>query len=184
MIAKPAFHLLLAGLLLSVGACLPQSPRHLHTLYLPAPDALPASLPQVRVRLPEYLDGSQVLRRSPSGELRLYEGHVWGERLSDGMGRLLQEQIAIRLAGDMLEPALLIRVEFSRFEVEHDGVMRVRGHWRSQRRGETSPLHGSLRYDAAPGRDSATAVVAAMGDALGEVADQIAAQLRADGPGR
>lgn len=175
--------ILAAGLVLSLAACLPQAPRHLHTLYLPAPAAVPSGLPQVRVRLPDYLDRRQVLRRSADGELRLYEGHAWGERLGDGMERLLQEQIAAQLPAGLASPSLLVRVEFSRFEVEPDGVLRVRGQWHAQRRGETLPVHGSLGYDAAVDADSAPAVVQAMGAALIEIAGQISPHLPSLGAG-
>jgi uncharacterized lipoprotein YmbA len=171
---------LLLALLLQ--ACAGPQTR-VHGLYLPAPEAsqigAEAGWPMLRVRLPDYLERRNLVHRGALGEIHTFRHHVWGERLHDGMERMLREQLAARFTDGAQHPPF-IRIELTRFDAEHDGVLRVRGLWtaRGERSRDVAPMRGPLFHDAEIDVHDAVDIVRAMSQALSALADQIAAGLQ------
>jgi uncharacterized lipoprotein YmbA len=88
------------------------------------------------VTVPDYLDTTDILRRSASNEVITSPTGRWGERASIGITRVLATDLAARLPNVVIEsrgayePARRLLVDVQRFEVGGDGRCTLTARWR------------------------------------------------------
>ena len=154
----------------------------------------PVSVVVAGVRLPLYLDRSQIVTRSGDNRLELAEFDLWGGSLRQDLTRVLAENLS-RLLGnprvvaaphDLRAPAAIrVEVEVLAFERGPDGRVRLAAKWWLARGTDAAPLAGTTAAElfGAPLGDTAgiDAVVASMGQVYGELARGIAQAIRSGG---
>ncbi|KAA2212384.1 PqiC family protein [Teichococcus oryzae] len=140
------------------------------------------------IGLPRYLDRAEILRASGPNRLDLLSGDRWAEPMADMVGRVLGEDLQRRLpnstvfsAGGALsiDSDAVAEVEILRFEQEGDGPVLLMAQLavRPASRGRRAARNVRLQ---APVEGTATAaLVAAMSQALGQLADALAEMLAA-----
>lgn len=176
-----------------LAACSSAPATRLYTLdaVIEAPSATPQAatkpltLVVTDVRLPQYLDRSQIVTRGGDHRLRIAEFDQWGGNLRDEMMRVLAENLGRLLPGDRviaapspvpLQPDYRLALELHRFELDADGRVRLAGRWWLTRGSDGAPVaaHDVSFTGAAVGGGSYEAVVGAMSAVYGELAQAIA----------
>jgi uncharacterized lipoprotein YmbA len=156
------------------------------------------------VQTAKYLDRSEIVRYGSPYELTLSEFDRWGEGLGDMTTRILVEDLAQRLphsqiyaASGSLTPSgadETLEVNVTKFEPDSAGTVVLAAHWTIHRKAGRDRLRtqqfqvlaaaANATKDAATGgaptgseRLDPTSQVAAMSDALGQLATEIAKDL-------
>jgi len=182
-----SFALLLAG-------CASEPPTRIYVLSPPVDDRpsgstlAGATVLQIRpVVLPDYLDTTDILLRIGTNEIKASPTGRWGERLSQGLDHALAAALVVRLPRDRVELAaasdrsarwVLVTVEA--FDVQPDGHSVLKASWRIlDPKPDATPLTGSgvFATPAATGPIGDAAIVAAMSQVIGLLADRIAADM-------
>lgn len=185
---------LLCALLCGVAGCVSgRIPPNLYVLTPPATDAVPAQATgDVRhlyvdpVRLPDFLDSTDLLvRRGPAEVVPSPTGR-WGERLAAGIHDALVTDLRERLpAGTLIEArdrdplARHLAVSVTAFDAWANGHVVLVASWTL-----VAGLHGeqlaadqgtfSIPAAASPAHDGDAAIVAAMTAALAALSDRLA----------
>ena len=176
----------LAGLLILMGCQSGPPPR---TYVLGAPVASVAGLSNEtgrpvldlrRVSLPDYLDTSDIQVRDGRNQLTPSATGRWGERLSVGITHALGEGLARRLPGVVVSwnggaSGQRLQVDVEAFDVSASGGCVLTARWTVRRDGQSTAgtvFRGTFVAQAANMADAA--VVAAMGDAIEQLAAGIA----------
>jgi hypothetical protein len=146
------------------------------------------------VRLPLYLDRSQIVTRSGEHRLEFAEFDLWGGSLRQDLARVLAENLAGLLGSQRVvtaphglhaPTAVRVEVEVLGFERGPDGRVRLSARWWLARGAAAAPLGGTRASEllGAPLGDAAgyDAVVASMSQVYAEFARAIAQSIRADG---
>jgi uncharacterized lipoprotein YmbA len=149
------------------------------------------NLPVLQVRIvsvPDYLDSTDILLRVGPNELKASPTGRWGERLSRGITTALAANLASRLPGTLVAagpsldtPSRQLQVDVEAFDVQADGRSVLAARW-SVLSGDARTVRSSGRATftvPAKGQASDSAIVAAMTEAVGQLADSTAAALRA-----
>jgi uncharacterized lipoprotein YmbA len=138
------------------------------------------------VGLPAYLDSSWVAVRHGENEIVYSATHRWGERLEQGVRRVLALHLERRLAPARIaarswRPDAVtweVTVELEHCEVANEGRAWVEGHWRVNRPLSSDVIqygeHRIERMGPPPDQDPVGAT-AALSEALAEFARQMAA---------
>lgn len=135
------------------------------------------------VSLPRYLERSEIVRSTENYQLAVLPNDWWGESLSSMMSRVLVQNLSQRLPGSSVvseigaisgTPNATVGVNVLRFDADRSGNLvlnaeiAITGHQASNRRVHlTVPIRG-------PGT---SALVSAMSDAVGKLANVIADML-------
>jgi uncharacterized protein len=179
------------GLLLSLAACGTTPPPRLFTL-APRPAtpsrSVNATVAVRRVQMAKYLDRPQIVGYRDPYELQYSEFVVWGENLSDMTTRVLAQNLSERLpqsqvylgAGSFADATADITLEASidRFDPDPAGEVILAAQWAAHREGRPDQIR-SEQIRVVPSSKDPTGQVAAMSDALGQLADRIVAGLSA-----
>lgn len=190
--ASPSRRRILAGCgLLLLAACSSTPPPRLFTLApRPATPSRPfaATIAVRRVQLPKYLERLQIVSYRDPYELQYSEFVIWGENLSDMTTRVLAANLSERLphsqvylsAGSFADATADITLETSidKFDPDPAGVVVLSAQWAAHRQGAPDQIR-SEQIRVTPGSKDPTGQVAAMSDALGQLADRIVAGLPA-----
>ena len=140
------------------------------------------------VRLPEYLDRPQLVKRSGDNRLQLEEFEQWGGNLARDLTRVMAENLTLLLGSDAvvaaphtlrLKPDYRVELEVLRFERAGDARVHLTAKWWIQRGTDGSPLAGAttaLASEPLPGA-GAELTVAAMSGVYGELSRVIAQAL-------
>lgn len=189
---------LLAASLIVVAGCMSHRERQ-HVYALDAAvdpprsaEAAPRSseLQLQRVLVPDYLDTTGILLRADAHEIRESSTGRFGERLSMGVTHALRSQLAARLplytitvAQPTEKSARQILVTVDEFDVWQNGRCVLVANWSilgADRRAVLSADRGTFIAGATSGATSNDmAIVAAMADALSQLAERIASKARA-----
>ena len=171
------------GLLLT--SCASPNPA-LYTLEVP-PGVVRRGGPRVielrGIGLAHYLERSQIVRSSENYRLDVLPNDWWGEPLDAMIGRTLAHALTQRLPGSTVylesgaisaEPDATVQVNVQRLDQDSSGAVRLVAQFAVVQRGSDTrgvalevPIHGSTTAD----------LVAAMSEAIGKLADRIAASL-------
>lgn len=139
------------------------------------------------VSLPDYLDRPEIVTRDGTNAARLGAYDQWAGPLDDMLPRVLVEDLAARLPGDRVVAfprtenpvfAHRVAVDVARFDVDETGTAILRVGWQVHTPGEKTPLlvrDSTLRASSAS--DSYADRVAALSQALGLLADEIAQEI-------
>jgi uncharacterized lipoprotein YmbA len=176
---------LLPAIALLLASCASPNPS-LYTLeVLPGPVRRPAArIIEVRsISLARYLERSQIVRSSENFRLDVLANDWWGEPLDAMIGRTLDRALTQRLPGSTVyqengaisaEPDARVQVNIERFDKDASGAVRLVAQYAVVRRiSETRGVTLEV-----PARGATTAdLVAAMSEAIGQLADRIASSL-------
>jgi hypothetical protein len=182
---------LVAGVLLLAG-CAGPAPR----LYILGPPAPPVSgmtseagRPIVELKtvtVPDYLDTLDIQLRDGQNALKVSKTGRWGERLSIGVTRALEEDLTKRLPGLVIErsvasgpPARTLLVTVDGFDIMPDGRCVLTARWSvlgADRQGIAASERASVVTMVPIGSDGMkdADIVAAMAAAVGQLADRVA----------
>jgi uncharacterized lipoprotein YmbA len=179
---RRAFMLALLG---GVASCASPNPN-LYTLE-PPPGPVRRGGPRVielrSVGLARYLERLQIVRSSENFRLEVLSNDWWGEPLDAMIGRVLTRALSQRLPGSTVysengaisaDPDVTLQLNIQRLDQDASGAVRLVAQFAVVRttndtRGVTLevPTHGPTTPD----------LVAAMSEAVGQLADRIAAAL-------
>jgi uncharacterized protein len=176
---------LLPAIALLLASCASPNPS-LYTLeVLPGPVRRPAArIIEVRsISLARYLERSQIVRSSENFRLDVLANDWWGEPLDAMIGRTLDRALTQRLPGSTVyqengaisaEPDARVQINIERFDEDASGAVRLVAQYAVVRRiSETRGVTLEV-----PARGATTAdLVAAMSEAIGQLADRIASSL-------
>jgi uncharacterized protein len=176
---------LVPAVALLLASCASPNPS-LYTLeVLPGPVRRPAArIIEVRsISLARYLERSQIVRSSENFRLDVLANDWWGEPLDAMIGRTLDRALTQRLPGSTVyqengaisaEPDARVQVNIERFDEDASGAVRLVAQYAVVRRiSETRGVTLEV-----PARGATTAdLVAAMSEAIGQLADRIASSL-------
>ncbi len=132
------------------------------------------------VTVPDYLDTTDILRRSGSNQVMTSTTGRWGERLSIEITRALAIDLAARLPNVVIEsrgayePARRLLVDVERFEIAEDGRCTLAARWRITTPDSKVPSdseQGAFIVAATSTSDAAAAL--AMTSAIDQLAGQI-----------
>jgi uncharacterized lipoprotein YmbA len=174
---------------LTLAGCASPEPTYYTLAAVPGP-AAPGAPPRIEVQRPSiagYLDRTAIVRRGTAYELSIAPGERWGEPFDEMIGRTLTQELTQRLTGSTVayESALAgdeatVDLDVARFDADPEGrvtllaqvTVRTRDHLAAAR-------ELRITVPAPPGATSG--LVAAMSQALGELADRVAEMLRQTG---
>ena len=151
-----------------------------------------ASLGTVEVRRPGiagYLDRTEILAQWDGQRLQLADNACWGEPIAAMIGRVLADDLSERLRGTIvlgasselsIQAAVVVELVIRKFDLGTDGYVHLNVLASIRRAGETSTRAVALQ--TRPVGTDTGAVVAAMSNLLGQLADELANALltRAD----
>ena len=154
----------------------------------PSRPSTAAVLRLARVLVPNYLDTTDILMRAGEHELRSSQTGRWGERLSAGVTRALQADLADRVPARIVVGAQPtgknvreILVTVNTFDVWADGRCILTADWTlPEKDGPDAALtgHGAFTTPAGGGSPGDAAVLSAMANAVSQLADGIASTLK------
>jgi uncharacterized lipoprotein YmbA len=182
--------LLAVPLLFGLARCASPDPA-LYTLRAVNGSALgggPIAIKIARPGLAGYLDRPEIVRDGSVSRLALNGGERWGEPLGDMVGRVLALDLAQRLPGSSVfteagtisvDPSATVELDIQRFDLDTSGAVVLMVQTAvEQGRSHDPAFTRSLRLTV-PIPDTRTPeVVAAMSEALAQLADALAAMLR------
>jgi uncharacterized lipoprotein YmbA len=176
-----------------LAGCASSPPMRYYTLSaMPASSRLPAPRDMLpvrvdRVTIPAELDRSQIVRRVDATRLQIVENDRWAAPLDETIRRVLSEDLAARLPEGIVanpnEPSVgekrqSLTVDISEFYGDAGCAVTLRATW-VVKQSETETAHGTeeSRTPAAGACSGASAIPAAMSQALAQLSDRIAAAI-------
>ena len=182
--------LLLAPFILGVARCASPDPA-IYTLRAVPGQPLgggPVAVKIARPGLAGYLDRPEIVRDSSVSRLTLNSGERWGEPLGDMVGRVLALDLAQRLPGSSVfteagtisvDAAATVELDIQRFDLGTDGSVILLAQLAVEQGRSHDPAYTRSLNFTVPTPDRGTpAVVAAMSQALGQLADAVSGMLR------
>ena len=179
---------LAAGLLLA--ACSSPEPTYytLASVRGAAQGGAPSLVELRRPGLAGYLDRPEIVRANTQYQLRVTGGERWGEPFGDLVSRVLAEDLNQRLPGTSVfssngaisaDAGATIEIDVQRFDSDPTGRVQLLAQVAVSRgRSRANAATKSIQITTVPASASTSDYVAAMSNALGQAADQIAAVLR------
>jgi uncharacterized lipoprotein YmbA len=141
------------------------------------------------VTVPDYLDTTDILRRSGANQVMASPTGRWGERVSLGITRALAIDLARLLPGVVIEsrgafePGRRLLVDVERFEIDETGLCTLTARWRITTSGDkvvANSAQGTFVATATSPTDAAVSV--AMSSAVDQLAGRIAATVGEPAP--
>jgi uncharacterized lipoprotein YmbA len=137
------------------------------------------------VTVPEYLDSTDLLRRTGGNELTVSDTGKWGERLSTGVTRALASALATRVRrpiltndSDRAGTAQDLIVDVESFDARADGTVVLAARWQVYDPDRRRTVGGDrVVFEDTAGDGSDQAIVAAMSRLVDKLADTVAAKL-------
>jgi uncharacterized protein len=178
------------ALVVSLAACSSPNP----TLYTIAPVAGAAQTdpPHVillqQISLARYLERSQIVRSSENYRLDVMSNDWWGEPLSAMMSRVLTEELGQRLPqsvvlsenGGISSPGdAAIALNLQRLDEDTAGNLVLQAQAAVSFKGRHAPVLRNFRLAVTPQGPGVPAEIAAISDAVGQLADGLASMLLA-----
>jgi len=147
------------------------------------------------LRLPQYLEKSQIMTRSSQNQLAMAEYHQWGGNLRKNMIRVLAQNLSRLLSTPNVTmapfrpsppPDVRVDVEVMQFEADSRGQVKFSAQWLLSRGkdGKTMTTRMTdLEREVPGGQGDFDAIVLAMGNLLGEFSHLIAREILAQAAG-
>jgi uncharacterized lipoprotein YmbA len=152
-----------------------------------ASPSLPSPVMLRRLRLPEYLDRAEIVRRQATNELSISDHDLWGEKFKLAMTSVLERNLAALLGDQSLlffrnyaVPAdcRYLLVNFHQFEAAADKEFIAAGYcYLETVDGVSASPNWHFSYSQPLAGDSISCLVDAHNSALADIARQIAAAL-------
>lgn len=183
----------LLGLVAGVGAC--ASPEPTYYTLAPAASAkteppsprAPRTVELRRFGLAGYLDRPEIVRTGGDYQLRLVSGERWGEPLGDLIGRIVAENLTIRLPGLTVftqagrisgDSDATVEIDIQRFDADAAGPVTLLAQAAVRRGLRGALVNRTVRLQAMPTGAATRDMVAAMSRMLGELSDVVADLIR------
>jgi uncharacterized lipoprotein YmbA len=141
------------------------------------------------IGLPGYLNRPQIVRSSENYQLDVRSNSWWGDPLGGMLGRVIVSELSQRLPGTSVfsdsgsinvDPDATVEINLQRMDANSAGQLvfmaQVAVKFAGSKRG---PVTRTVDLQIAPGSPELIDEVAAMSQAVGQLADTIAAMLRA-----
>ena len=185
-----------AAVLLVLGGagCGSSAPATLYALSPESGAVLPSPFHSIRLRRPGiagYLDRPEIVRRIADFRLRMVDTDRWGSPLDEMLGRVLAQDLQQRLPGTSVftedgaitaDADVTIEVDVRRFDVGDSGEVNLVAEVAMEKPATHAPAGTrAVNLEELPTTAATPALVHAMSDLLGKLADQIAALLRDGG---
>jgi uncharacterized lipoprotein YmbA len=182
-----------AGLIAALGAC-SSAPTHFHTLVPPSAPMTAVAAPYVidvqAVGVPPQVDQPSLVLRHGATGVSVLDGERWSSPLGDEIRGALTADLSARLGthdvhglphakGDKI---IRVQLDVRRFDSEVGGSATLEAGW-SVRSGETVGAACASRASE-PAGSTYDSLVEAHQRAIGQVADQVAAAVRAVAAGQ
>ena len=178
-------------LLLALFGCASPEPAYFTLAPMPGPatGGGPALVELRRPGLAGYLDRPEIVRANSPYQLRMAGAERWAEPFGDMVSRVLAEDLNARLPGTSVfsstgaisaEANATLEIDIQRFDSDASGQVHLLvqiavSHGRNRPPAATRTVH----LTRAPTGGSTAELAAAMSALLGQLADQIAAIIRA-----
>lgn len=141
-----------------------------------------------RPGLAGYLDRPEIVRSNTAYQLRVTSGERWGEPFGDMVSRVLAENLNQRLPGSSVfssngaisaDAGATIEMDVQRLDADPSGRVQLLAQVAVSRgRSRANAVTRAIQVTTVPASAATVDYVAAMSNALGQAADQIAAMLR------
>jgi uncharacterized lipoprotein YmbA len=141
------------------------------------------------IGLARYLERSQIVRSSENYQLDVQANDWWGEPLGAMIGRILQEELSQRLPGTSvfadngaiaMDANATVEINIQRMDADRSGAVilaaQIAVTFSKARR---KPNARAVRFSARPSTAGLRGEVAAMSTTVAQLADTVAAMLRA-----
>ena len=176
--------------ILALASCRSADPSYYTLAPLPGPvlGGAPTLVELRRPGIAGYLDRSEIVRSNSPYQLKLDSNERWGEPFSDMVARVLAEDLHNRLPRTAVftstgaisaDTGARVEIDVQRFDADASGQVQLlaqiaitRGDNREAATAQT------VRIAVSPPGTATRDYVQAMSQALGQMADRIAAQLR------
>ncbi len=184
---RGVFALALSG---AVAACSSPSPAYFTLAPVPGTAARggPALVELRRPGLAGYLDRPEIVRTNSAYSLQIADNQRWGEPLGDLVARILAEDLNLRLPGTSVFTSsgsitaasdATVELDIQRFDADAAGSVTLLAQVAVSRgRTRTSAVTRAVRISVVPASGTTADLVAAMSNALGQLADTVASMLR------
>jgi uncharacterized protein len=140
------------------------------------------------VRVPDYLDTTDIFTRGPGGRIVASQSARWGERLSVGMTRAVATslearlpQLAVTTTPPLEHPRWQVLIDLDAFEVQPGGPSVLIARWSVREgRGGQKLREERITLSTPVGRGGDQEVVAAMTRQVDQLVDRIALVLQTE----
>lgn len=140
------------------------------------------------VRVPDFLDTTDVFTLRDGGQIVASQGARWGERLSVGVTRAVATslaeqlpQVVVTTSPPLESPRWQVFIDIDTFEVQPGGQSVLVGRWRIwQSRGEKKLADERISLGLPVGKGTDAEVVAAMTQQVNQLAGRIALALESN----
>jgi hypothetical protein len=178
------------GLAAALSGCGSPEP----TLYTiaPMPGAAQPGAPKAivlqQIGLARYLERSEIVRSSENYRLELASNNWWGEPLGAMLSRVLVEELGQRLPQSVVfaelgavstSPDATIELNVQRLDEDSSGTLVLQAQAGVSFKGQNTRILRGFRFTAPPPSPDVRGQVAAVSAAVGQLADGLAAMLRA-----
>jgi len=138
------------------------------------------------VRVPDYLDTTDIVTRGPGGRIVASQSARWGERLSVGVTRAVATSLAARLpqlvvttSPSLEDPRWQVLIDLDTFEVQPGGPSVLTGRWSIREgRGGQKLSEDRISLSTPVGRGGDKEVVETMTRQVDQLVDRIAPALQ------
>ncbi len=182
------------GVLLALASCASQDPTY-YTLQTVPGISIPGGPSSIEIRRPGlagYLDRSGIVLKSADYRLSVDSQLRWGEPLGDMIGRVLAQDLSQRLPGASVfsesgaitaDPQVRVEVDVQNFDQIATGAVVLNAEIAVEQGSSHRPLAARhVALSAQPAAPGAESLVATMSTLLGDLADRLAADIRAAPP--
>jgi uncharacterized lipoprotein YmbA len=135
------------------------------------------------IGLPHYLERSEIVRSTEDYRLITLPNDWWGESLDSMLGSVLVQALSQRLPGSTVftaagavsvSPDVRLAISIQRFDQDRTGAVILQAQVGVER--QTTIVH-NLRFTVPTASPAVASLVAAMSQAVGQLADSLAAML-------
>ncbi len=183
---------LAAALALGLFGCGTSAPSSFFALSPENGTQQPAAVHTIKLRRPGvagYLDRPEIVKRVVEHRLAVTDTDRWAAPLDEMLGRILAQDIEQRLGGSTVftedgaitaDAEVTVEVDIRRLDIGKDGAVNLVAEVAIER-GDMHVPTGTraVRLEQKPDAEGTPALVGAMSDLLGKLADEIATLVRA-----
>jgi uncharacterized protein len=176
------------ALLVTLAACSSPNPK-LYTI-APVTGATQTGSPKVvalrQIGLARYLERSQIVRSSENYRLDVMSNDWWGEPLGSMLARVLVDELSQRMPQSTVyaetgavsvSPDATIELNMSRLDLSAAGTLVLQAQAAMTVKGRGGPVTQSFHFEVPPPDGSVAGEVAAISNAVGQLADGLASML-------
>ena len=178
------------GLALPFAACASPTPAYFTLSTIPGPRGgrAPARVALRQVEVAGYLDRNNIVRARLGTQIEIAGNDLWAEPLGSMLNRVLSEELTQRLPGSTVyattgaitaAPQATVEINVMRLDADASGLVHLLAQVAIERGDGHAPLATrTFDFTARPAGPSTAQLVAAMSEAVAQLADTVARLLR------